>query len=239
LHRLVYETERTAVAERLLKLFFVERQHYGADYGNGLTTVKQPITRQVILKHLQGHLELAAHAIESQRSLSLWSCWDLDRGGALTLYHKLTRKFPKSSLVLEETGGSGYHVWLMYKVPTPSEIAYGISRLYAAGVTDEYYPAERWIQPGGYGRMCRIPLGYRRSTGRWSRLIHPKSILNVEPCLPGRHIDLNVFREPVPWSIRQARCPYKIPDRTGTLNCLYRDGSVGLCAEGLCPRWRR
>lgn len=85
-----------------------------------------------------------------------------------------------------ETGGRGHHIWLLF-APTPAKYLRWIAEQIAgkAGVTCEIFPKTVEVTPETpYGVPVRLPLGIHRKTGRWSRLLYPKSpegFLKLQP----------------------------------------------------------
>jgi len=222
------------VAEKMLELFANRVDTYAVDEGMGVRRVEKPLTAEAVLDHLRGRYELVLYAINPERSTSKWTCWDLERGVAL-LRGRLIKVFPEKSVLVEATSGRGYHLWLLYRTPIPSELARAIGLHFAKGLEVEVFPKQPWVKPDGYGAGVRLPLGYRKATDRWSRLLWPRSILDVEPCLPGLYLDLRRFSQPVPWWLTAQRCVFRIRDQRGGWSCTRLDGSIGICSPEYCP----
>ena len=227
------ELER--VAEWMLERLFVRRDCYGLSTADGLVTVKRPVTTETILGHLRGWYEVGAHVTVPGESRCLWLCIDCDRPAALRAHAETCRVFPREATMLELTGGRGAHVWLLFRTKVPSEIAYVIAHAIARRVPGaEAFPKQPYL-PSGYGHFVRVPLGMRQSTGRWSKLLWPKSVFDVEPCLPGDYIRIDRLDvPPVPWQVRRERCVFRRGE-----TCLHDLDFPGDCVPERCPAMRR
>jgi hypothetical protein len=223
------------VAEKLLELYFIRRDAYGISTEKGLQTVKEPVTLDLIMRHLSGEFEIGAHCIEPSQSTCKWIAWDIDRREvAVKLWRKVTDIFPKEACLFEQTSGRGYHILVFWKAPVYSEICYNIARRLSEDLEGvETFPRQPWINPDGYGNWIRLPLGRRGE--HWSRLLHPERILDVKPTLPGEHLNLNEYKMQIPFWLKANRCPHRLQDQSKEWSCLRDDGSIGLCSALTCP----
>ena len=111
--------------------------------------------------------------------------------------------------MFEQTAGRGYHLWAFFERETPSEWVWGLAHELVEGLEGaEAFPKQKFLIDG-YGNFVRIPLG-RRGEDR-SVLLYPDSLFDVRPCRLWEHVDVEKWCVEPPWSIFQARCPYKVP----------------------------
>jgi len=230
-------TPKDELAERILQLFFVRLDTYGVETPRGWITVKQPVTSELIRQHLNGGPCLGAHPISPDNSCR-WIGLDFDtKKKADVIYSKAVAKYPKNSVLLNSTGGRGYHIRVFFNRPIPAADAHRLAKELTEGMEEvECYPKQASVGAEGLGNFMRLPLGRHRKTGRVGMLIFPQSLLEIKPCAP-----------PVPPTFQQVaeQCQHRVQEakmdgegrivKLDTYDCLFSSGTVGLCREDQCP----
>jgi len=216
------------LAERILELFFVRRDVYGVEMAQGWITVKEPVTLELVRQHLNGGPCLGAHPI-SANNRCRWIGWDFDtKEKADLVYSKAVAKYPKSSVLLNSTGGRGYHIRVFFDRLIPAAVAHRLAKKLVEGLEGvEYYPKQAGIGAEGSGNFMRLPLGRHRKSSRVGVLIFPETLMEIKQCSP-----------PVPLTFEEIvqDCPDHVQDLKGYCNCRAIDGTVGYCRPQLCPK---
>jgi hypothetical protein len=228
---------KDVLAKHMLELFFIRRDAYGLEKPSGWKTVKQPVTIDLIKQHLNGEPCLGAHAISPENQCK-WIGWDLDtKEKADVVYSRAIKRYPKTAVLLNSTGGRGYHIRVFFNRSILAEDANRLARELVEGIEGvEYYPKQAWISKQGFGNFMRLPLGKHRKTGRTGKLIFPKSVLEIKPCSP-----------PFPLSFEQVakQCRYRVHEakmsaeghivRLSLYDCTFGNGTTGSCQKENCP----
>lgn len=200
-----------SLAERLYTLFVARNDVYGIETGEGWRTERGKLTINHIQNHLKGEYTLGVHPF-NQKGIVKWLLIDIDYKYGELYYEYMQRKFSKESVILEETGGKGYHVWTFLQ-PTPLwQIAQKITQM-ENEIRHRIYPKQREWKVDITGNFVRLPLGKHHKTGDWSRIVKG-DIWTVKP---------------------HTTCVHRVYDQFGDGNCLAVDGTVGYCQENLCP----
>lgn len=230
------------LARRIIDLFFVRRDVYGLETENGWITVKEPVTVELVERHLRGEVCLGAHLIGPNGECR-WVGWDIDNPYAFPVFLKFfNENFPRACLV-HTTGGRSFHVKVFFTRPIRSEDAYKIAKSVAEKLNVkglDFFPKQPRITETGFGNFMRLPLGRHARTGEFGALVHPKSLLDIKPCPPP---DWCI----TPFKFLAGECAYRVKEcrmdsksgviiETGDFCCTYNDGTVGYCRENLCPR---
>jgi hypothetical protein len=203
--------ELDRLARRLIDLFFARTDVYGIEDEKGWRTERSKVTVELVKGHLRGEHTLGVLPFNA-KGVCKWACLDLDYKGGEYFYELMAERFGERSVLLEDTGGKGSHVWLLLE-PTP---LWQLSQVLAPlekelGV--RLFPKQRSIKAGTIGNFVRLPLGLHHKTGQWSRIVRG---------------DL--------WSVRPyCTCRYRVYDQLGDPNCLYYDSTVGYCEPSNCP----
>jgi hypothetical protein len=232
---------KDVLAKRMLELFFIRRDAYGLEKPSGWKTVKQPVTIDLIEQHLNGEPCLGAHPISLENQCK-WIGWDLDtKEKADVVYSRAIKRYPKTAVLLNSTGGRGYHIRIFFNRSIPAEDANRLARELVEGIEGvEYYPKQAWISKRGFGNFMRLPLGKHQKTGRTGKLIFPKSLLEIKPCAP-----------PFPSSFEQVakQCQYRIHEakmsaeghivKLDLYDCTFGNSTTGSCQKENCPLLNR
>jgi hypothetical protein len=141
--------------------------------------VEEPVTEELIDKHLKGEITLGAYAWSPEGTCT-WVCWDFDKvdmDKIRKLCDYLKNRFGRAYLT-EASGGRGIHVWLFFANPVPTPVARTIGTTIATklGLECEVYPASE----DGMS-LVKLPLGIHRKTGGPSVLIEPESLYEIVP----------------------------------------------------------
>lgn len=228
---------RDELAERITELFFVRLDAHGVEMLQGWITVKQPVTLELVQQHLRGGPCLGAHPISADDRCR-WIGWDLDaKEKADLVYSRAVAKYPKSSVLLNSTGGRGYHIRVFFNRSIPAADAHRLAKELTQGMEEvECYPKQASIGVEGLGNFMRLPLGRHRKTDRTGTLIFPQSLLEIKPCAP-----------PVPPTFKQLaeQCQHRVEEakmdnqgrvlKLDVYDCLFSNGTVGSCREEQCP----
>lgn len=83
------------------------------------------------------------------------------------------RSFTSRGILIEDTGGRGYHVWCFLESPIPAANArkFAYSILTKAKVQCEVFPKQDEVAEGEYGNLIKLPLGLHKKYKRYSKLI--------------------------------------------------------------------
>lgn len=200
-----------SLAERLFELFVARDDVYGVETSEGWRTERSRLTPKEVQGHLNGKYTLGVYPF-NRKGYIKWLCIDLDykSGEYLTIY--MSKRFGKNSVIMEETGGKGTHIWAFLQ-PTPLwQIANKITEMEnETGV--RIFPKQREWRTDIIGNFVRLPLGKHQKTGNWSRIVKG-DIWTIKPYVT---------------------CVHRVYDQFGDGNCLAIDGTVGYCQENLCP----
>jgi hypothetical protein len=184
---------------RLSKLFMnsMRTDVYSVSTKGGYNPVKSPIEQKDIMGHLKGDRSLGMFFIfpkECNQVMTL--ALDIDQDDEPTvnkICKALLNYLPEESILVEKTGGRGWHIWIFFNAPLPASAI----RIFAKktinevrpGFPIEVYPKQDRIKPDKFGNLMRIPLGIHPRTGeKGGRLFDASlseiSITALDPLLP-------------------------------------------------------
>jgi len=168
-------------------LFVNRRDCYAVQTDSGAwTLITEPLTSDVLVRHIEGKVTVGIYQLDTASEVR-WVCWDFDTTNAEEVARKLMEYIMKTeyanAILLEHTGGRGYHLWLFFENRVTARQAKHIAEKLAeaAGVRCEIFPKQTKIVEGGYGNLVRLPLGIHRKTGLRSTLIEPDDIGKIVP----------------------------------------------------------
>jgi hypothetical protein len=108
--------------------------------------------------------------------------------------------FNSKCILIEDTGGRGYHIWFFFESPIPAVSArmFAYSILKKAKEQCEVFPKQNEVAEGQYGNLIKLPLGLHKKYKQYSSFIDiaEKKILSIEN--PFAHLTEIV---PIPVSI--------------------------------------
>lgn len=138
--------------------------------------VCQPLTDQILIKHLQGKITVGLYSI-NQDGKTKWSVIDSDRGidPLLSIQSRLQRIEIPSYLELSRTGG---HLWIYWAYPIDSYVSREILSPYTGDL--EVFPAGD-IPDQELGLCIRAPLGVHQANGHRYPFVDP----NLQPVSRG------------------------------------------------------
>lgn len=169
-------------------------QHSDRSY----TPVRRPLTDDDIDAHLEGARSFGAYVIDPggvPQSVK-YVVFDLDTYD-INACHFLCDEVeelvmspgvpgpvdPRACLLLEDSGGHGYHIWLLLSEQVeakrarqwaePVRVAYE-ERRDAAWPALEIFPKQDAVPEGGFGNLVKLPLGRHAQSGAWS-LFKPRA----------------------------------------------------------------
>ena len=81
--------------------------------------------------------------------------------------------FNSRGILIEDTGGRGYHIWMFFESSVPAAIArkFAYSILTKAEVQCEVFPKQDEVAKGQYGNLIKLPLGLHKKYKQYSKLI--------------------------------------------------------------------
>lgn len=108
--------------------------------------------------------------------------------------------FNSKCILIEDTGGRGYHIWFFFKssISAMSARMFAYSILKKAREQCEVFPKQNEVAEGQYGNLIKLPLGLHKKYNQYSSFINiaEKKILSIEN--PFAHLTEIV---PIPASI--------------------------------------
>jgi len=148
--------------------------------------VNEPLTSEVLVRHTEGKLTAGVYQLDTNSEVK-WCCLDFDNADAekdATKAWECAKKTQYAEAVLlETTGGRGYHLWLFFQNRVTARQAKSIAErlIESAGVRCEVFPKQEKLEEGGYGNLVRLPLGIHKKTGLRSKLIEPDDLEKIVP----------------------------------------------------------
>ncbi len=177
------------------------RQWYDArNERTGYVPVREPLDDRVIVQHLEGRITIGQYLLYPDHHVS-FAVIDLDPTAAASEQMRLENSTESGGLALpalaeyaariartaasldvpaflEDTGGSGLHVWLFFAPRVPARRARAFLRelLWRSGtqpasVVVEIFPKQDQLTGKGLGNLVKLPLGIHQATLRPSRFL--------------------------------------------------------------------
>lgn len=214
------------------------RQWYDArNDRTGYVPVREPLEDHQIAQHLEGRITLGQYLLYPDHHVSFAvidldptsAAWEQARleqtaelGGlglpALREYARRIVTVARELLVpmyLEDTGGTGLHLWVFFAPRVPARRARALLRelLWRSGtqpasVAVEIFPKQDALTGKGLGNLVKLPLGIHQATTRPSRFLDPQ---RLEP-LPAK-LALSTIRPVDPVSFERILQERVIPLR--------------------------
>jgi len=170
----------------LLRRYFVNRDDTYAvqNPDSSYYRVEKPLTDDVLLSHLKGDTVIGVYQIEPEKNTVKWLCFDVD-SKEIANVEKLRDTIvesnfcSKDNILVEDTGGRGYHLWIFFDPPIPALVAYYVGRKFEqhSKVKCEVFPKQRVVE--AFGNLVKLPLGAHRKTGKRSEFIDVSSLDQV------------------------------------------------------------
>lgn len=192
---------------------FAQQQPSGAYFPQ-----HRELTKDDLDEHLSGFASYGCYQIHPADNTVKYVVWDLDimdeeaRDTLCRLVEEMTTLALAEAgdttswasscahpyLLLEFSGGKGYHIWLFLSEPVPAE---KIRRWVASDFTPawreiaevkgwpaaelEIFPKQDTISASGYGNLVKLPLGVHAVTGAYSEIMWreewPQELEDIEP----------------------------------------------------------
>lgn len=175
--------------------YFRGRKEYFACQGEDYYyPVAKPFDEYYLQNHLSGSATFGLYVLTTDSKCYL-VCFDIDipkdelenvvfteskmkykylKPKILAIIQFLVEKLelPKESILLEDTGGRGYHIWLFFDAPIPGDDAvllYNIVKQYIE-FDFEFFPKQGHLSVNRkYGNLIKLPLGIHRKYNSSSR----------------------------------------------------------------------
>jgi hypothetical protein len=173
---------------------FKGREDYFAQQGeNGYYPVPRTLDEYYIRRHLEGDATFGLYVLNRESFCHL-VCIDIDIPQSQlskvdfeqpeVKYAYLKDKLnavlealfgqlgaPPGSILLEDTGGRGYHIWMFFSEPVQGRIAVALGEALKSHLDFEieFFPKQGRLTPKRkYGNLIKLPLGLHRKYGSWS-----------------------------------------------------------------------
>jgi len=197
----------------LMQFFIARKDVYGKESEEGWRTEKQRLTLGHILDHLAGKYCLGVFPF-TEDGLVKWICLDIDFKRSEFAYRLAKEMFSEHSVILEDTGGRGMHIWILLE-PTP---LWQVNRLIAkirSMIAVETFPKQQTFNSKTVGNFVRLPLGINFKTGNRSSFVKSPIMAEVKA---------------------YTTCRHRIFDQKNYPNCLYFEDAIGFCTLEVCPK---
>lgn len=179
-----------SVVEFLLNTFCHRRDAYcvmeqhkwqtkkGRLRGNYYDRVYEPITEDVIKKHLNGHITISVFPTDIPTQTVRFICWDIDNDDpeifekARSLARYAQDTIGHGKIMLEESGTIGrYHVWLLFDKPIDLKYARSFLQDRRSEGIDSFPEKDYVINDYYYELSIKLPLGFHRVAKRYSKFV--------------------------------------------------------------------
>jgi len=189
--------EQRNMIQQLSRLFVNRVDCYCIQLKQGYARVDQPLTDDVLLRHLKGEVTVGSYQLDKDSRVK-WLCFDLDperledtkataqeilavlletqldsegnetpRGCPNCIVHEAAR-YPDPS----------YHIWLLFLLPVKAKVArwLGLRILEIANAspkTVEVFPKQEEITADRpFGNFVKLPFGKHQTAQKWSRMLN-------------------------------------------------------------------
>ena len=137
---------------------------------HGYVRAGRPVAARDLHNHLKGTVSAGIYLLRTDNTcrLLVLDVDEDDSEAAAGLARTLSRFVSKQAILVERTGGRGWHVWAAWDGwhPAGKVQALGFRVLAEAEVeaTVEVYPKQAVLPEGGFGNLVRMPLGKHPKT---------------------------------------------------------------------------
>jgi hypothetical protein len=182
--------------QQLSRLFVNRVDCYCIQLKQGYARVDQPLTDDVLLRHLKGEVTVGSYQLDKDSRVK-WLCFDLDPERledakataqkilAVLLETQLdsegneTPRVWPNCIILEASRypDPSYHIWLLFLLPVKAKVArwLGLRVLEIAAVspkTVEVFPKQEELTADRpFGNFVKLPFGFHQTARKWSRLL--------------------------------------------------------------------
>ncbi len=176
----------TDVLELYLSLFKGREDCFGQQHESSYCPVHRPLDAFYLHQHLSGDVTYGVYVL-SKESSCYFFCVDIDIPKAelkITDFANRTAKYdylgqhlrdtihtltvtlgiPQEALLLEETGGRGYHIWIFLRdaIVGDSAVAFGRILKNYLRFEIEFFPKQGQLTGKKFGNLIKLPLGIHR-----------------------------------------------------------------------------
>lgn len=163
----------------------------------GYNPIWDILTPEVVSSHLKGDQSIGIYLI---RPPDLVKCMviDIDQDDEPLVKHiteKMVQDVPDSAILIERTGGKGWHIWVFVDDWIPAKSARALLRRIIKKTELrrplEIYPRQDSVKGGGLGNLIRIPLGVHQKTGNPGKLYNA-FLQQFDPAVVDGFLDLPI-----------------------------------------------
>lgn len=157
------------IEEILFKLFVNREDCYAIQQKEGYLSIKEPLTLQLIKKHLLGLITIGVYQL--LEIMIKWACLDFDKN-TLEDFENAKRLFNYLKELgyhplMEMSGGGEYkcHIWIF--ADTAAEVMedfLGTICTKTQIFPNEIFPKQPQVKEGGFGNLVKLPLGIHQKT---------------------------------------------------------------------------
>lgn len=179
-----------------LDLFKGRKDYFAQQTADGYFPVPRPLDESLARMHLEGDISLGIYLLRYD-SLCQLICVDIDiprpelevvdfkEPGTKLAYledkiNAVCRtlsellKIPSEAILVEDTGGRGYHIWVFLSEPMPGGelVRFGVAMKSLLDFDVEFFPKQATLSPQRkFGNLIKLPLGIHQKHGGCSKLL--------------------------------------------------------------------
>lgn len=150
----------------------------------------EKLTAEVVKRHLSHEITIGIYQLNKENKIK-WICFDFDdensqQNATKLLNYLLNKPLFKNAVLLEYTGGRGYHVWIFFKEKISATAGRALCEkiLEKTSFKCEFFPKQCSLSPQSpFGSLVRLPLGLHKKYGKVSELIFPKTLNEIKPTI--------------------------------------------------------
>lgn len=144
----------------------------------GYQCIRKKLVDRVLEGHLAGKFSVGSYVVLPGKNLARILCFDIDQNRKRTvkrIAEQVAYFVPRENVVVEKTGGRGWHVWLLFDswLPAATIKTFGKRIVTDAnpGSKVEIFPKGAEVEARGFGTLVRLPLGKHPRTGGEGELL--------------------------------------------------------------------
>ena len=183
-HKKAFNQEDIKKAVVAIKRLFIAREDiYAKQNDDGTyTSIKAPITDEILTEHLKGDITIGAYTIAYKDDSVKWGCIDIDgehvenaaRKGEIIREKLISYGVHSESILTEESGSlDSYHLWVFFNPRTKTK---KVKRFLEAICNEvdkniEVFPKQETAGVDSPGNLVKLPFGYHRRAKKRSKVI--------------------------------------------------------------------
>ena len=143
--------------------------------------VFEPLTLELIDKHLSGEITLAVFPTDIATQTVSFICWDVDIDNKIVLdKFILLASRVGGKLLIEKSGGiNRFHIWVLFDKPITLKEARSYNE-YRNEHGVDFFPNKDVVINDFYCELpIKLPLGYHKKSRKWSSFITHNILENV------------------------------------------------------------